>query len=244
MNYGENLRLQCVSVVPNRPTLAIVGDSHAAVLGPAIQALAQSANWGFAVLAKPSCRPLKGVTVRMKLDKRFAAECATFTEQALRWLAQNPSVRSVILAGLWTGPITNPNEHYQRLDGTSNDDGATLLAHRAVLCISAHWFLPATMVTAMRSPRTIHDFGGFPAELYQVEYPAPGDPEIAQRVKELLAPLDVVADNSWGLDHGTWSVLLHVYADADVPVVQLSMDETKSAAAHFEAGKWFNSSAR
>lgn len=115
--------------------------------------------------------------------------------------------------------------------------GQSIPKPRAVLCISAHWFLPATMVTAMRSPRTIHDFGGFPAELYQVEYPAPGDPEIAQRVKELLAPLDVVADNSWGLDHGTWSVLLHVYADADVPVVQLSMDETKSAAAHFEAGK-------
>jgi peptidoglycan/LPS O-acetylase OafA/YrhL len=128
LNYGESWRTQCVSGVPNRPTLAVLGDSHAAALGPAIQALAQSANWGFAVLAKSSCRPLKGVTVRMQLDKRFAAQCANFTGQALQWVAQNPSVRSVILAGQWTGPITNPQESYQRLDGMSNDDGVTLLA--------------------------------------------------------------------------------------------------------------------
>lgn len=108
---------------------------------------------------------------------------------------------------------------------------------RAVLSVSAHWYLPATLVTAMPAPRTIYDFGGFPRELYQIQYPAPGDPDLARRVQELLAPLRVKLDNSWGLDHGTWSVLRHVYPDAGVPVVQLSIDETQPAAFHFELGK-------
>ena len=108
---------------------------------------------------------------------------------------------------------------------------------RAVLCVSAHWYLPATLVSAMPAPRTIHDFGGFPRELYQVQYPAPGHPELARRVKEMLAPLPVELDNSWGLDHGTWSVLMHAFPEADVPIVQLSIDETQPAAFHFELGK-------
>ena len=115
--------------------------------------------------------------------------------------------------------------------------GKNLLRPRAVLCISAHWYLPATLVTAMSDPRTIHDFGGFPRELYQVRYPAPGDPELAHRVQEILAPSPVELDHSWGLDHGTWSVLLHVFPEADVPIVQLSIDETQPAAFHFELGK-------
>ena len=114
--------------------------------------------------------------------------------------------------------------------------GASVPRPRAVLCISAHWYLPGTLVTAMRAPRTIHDFGGFPQELYEVEYPAPGDPELARRVQELLAPLPVGLDESWGLDHGTWSVFRHVYQDAAFPIVQLSIDETQPAAFHFELG--------
>jgi 4,5-DOPA dioxygenase extradiol len=106
-----------------------------------------------------------------------------------------------------------------------------------VLVISAHWYLPATLVTAMAAPRTIHDFGGFPRELFEVEYPAPGDPELAKRVQSLLAPIDVGMDDRWGLDHGTWSVLCHVYPDADVPVVQLSIDETETAEYHYEIAK-------
>lgn len=108
---------------------------------------------------------------------------------------------------------------------------------RAILSISAHWFVPGTGVTISTSPKTIHDFGGFPQELFQVQYPAPGDPDLARRVQSLLKPLPVSLDNSWGLDHGTWSVLRHVYPDADVPIVQLSIDEIQPAAFHFEVGR-------
>jgi 4,5-DOPA dioxygenase extradiol len=108
---------------------------------------------------------------------------------------------------------------------------------RAILSISAHWFVPGTGVTVSTAPRTIHDFGGFPRELYRVQYPAPGDPDLARRVQALLAPLPVAFDGSWGLDHGTWSVLAHVYPAADVPVVQLSIDETRPPAFHYEIGR-------
>jgi 4,5-DOPA dioxygenase extradiol len=115
--------------------------------------------------------------------------------------------------------------------------GAALPRPRAVLAISAHWFIPATAVTAMAAPRTIHDFGGFPRELFAQRYAARGDPELAARVQQLLAPLPVTADHGWGLDHGTWSVLCHVFPDADVPVVQLSIDETRPPAFHYELGQ-------
>ncbi|HEX5460445.1 MAG TPA: 4,5-DOPA dioxygenase extradiol [Steroidobacteraceae bacterium] len=116
--------------------------------------------------------------------------------------------------------------------------GAELPRPKAILSISAHWFVPGTAVTAAATPRTIHDFGGFPRELYEVQYSAPGDPDLARRIgAEMLAPLPVRLDTAWGLDHGTWSVLRHVYPDADVPVIQLSIDETQPAPYHFEIGR-------
>ena len=111
--------------------------------------------------------------------------------------------------------------------------GEQIKKPKAILSISAHWYVPETAVTASAAPHTIHDFGGFPPELYQVQYRAPGDPTLARRVQDLLAPLDVKLDHSWGLDHGTWSVLRQVYPAADIPIVQLSIDETKPASWHF-----------
>lgn len=115
--------------------------------------------------------------------------------------------------------------------------GKAIPRPKAVLAISAHWYIPACAVTVNAAPKTIHDFGGFPEELYQVTYPAPGNPELARRVKDLLAPLSVSLDESWGLDHGTWSVLCHVFPEADIPIVQLSIDGRQPPQFHYEIGK-------
>lgn len=115
--------------------------------------------------------------------------------------------------------------------------GKSIARPKAVLCISAHWFAPGTGVTITTAPRTIHDFGGFPRELYQVQYPAPGDPVLARRIQQMLAPMPVTLDESWGLDHGAWAVLCHIYPQADVPIVQLSIDETQPPAVHYEIGR-------
>jgi 4,5-DOPA dioxygenase extradiol len=109
---------------------------------------------------------------------------------------------------------------------------------KAILAISAHWYVRATAVTAMDHPRTIHDFSGFPDELFAFQYNAPGSPQLASRVQELLAPTHVIADeDEWGLDHGTWSVLAHLYPDANIPVVQLSIDATLPISEHISLGR-------
>ncbi|MGA1793707.1 MAG: 4,5-DOPA dioxygenase extradiol [Thermoplasmatota archaeon] len=113
----------------------------------------------------------------------------------------------------------------------------TLERPAAVLCISAHWFIRGTKVTAMEEPRTIHDFYGFPRELYEIKYPASGNPEIAEKVRKMLSPTPVEADMAWGLDHGTWSVMRHIFPNADIPIIQLSIDHTKSAAYHYELAR-------
>lgn len=115
--------------------------------------------------------------------------------------------------------------------------GASIPKPRAVLCVSAHWYTQGTHVTATQAPETIHDFGGFPQALFDFQYPAPGDPVLAQRVADLLKPLNVGLDQQWGLDHGSWSVLAHVFPDADIPVIQLSIDRTQPAQFHYDLGK-------
>lgn len=109
---------------------------------------------------------------------------------------------------------------------------------QAILAISAHWYIDAVAVTAMSNPRTIHDFSGFPDELFAFDYPAGGDPRVAHRVADLLETVDVVLDEkAWGIDHGTWSVLTHMYPDADVPVLQLSIDRTRPLEDHVAIGR-------
>ncbi|WP_312323817.1 4,5-DOPA dioxygenase extradiol [Soonwooa sp.] len=110
----------------------------------------------------------------------------------------------------------------------------------AILCVSAHWFTEGTFVTAMQHPKTIHDFYGFPKELFDVEYPAPGSPELAHKTVELLSPALVEEDHNWGLDHGAWSVVRHMFPEANIPVIQLSIDYTKSPQYHFELAQRLN----
>ncbi|MEG0604529.1 MAG: 4,5-DOPA dioxygenase extradiol [Acinetobacter sp.] len=110
--------------------------------------------------------------------------------------------------------------------------GLNLPRPKAILAISAHWYTQGIGVTAMQHPKTIHDFGGFPQALFDFQYPAKGDPELAQQIADLLSPEQVILDQGWGIDHGTWSVLAHVYPKADIPVVQLSIDSRLTGQEH------------
>jgi 4,5-DOPA dioxygenase extradiol len=115
--------------------------------------------------------------------------------------------------------------------------GKTLPKPNAILCVSAHWETRGTFVTAMEKPKTIHDFGGFPGELFDVQYPAPGSPELANIVKNLIKKTEAGLDVDWGLDHGCWSVIKHLYPQADVPVIQISLDYYQSPQYHYDLAK-------
>lgn len=115
--------------------------------------------------------------------------------------------------------------------------GKELVRPSAILCISAHWETKGTFVTAMQNPPTIHDFGGFPQALFDVQYPAPGSPELALETKKIITKTDVGLDNKWGLDHGSWSVVKHLYPNADIPVIQMSIDYSQPAKYHYELAK-------
>src|ERR1043165_4323886 len=111
----------------------------------------------------------------------------------------------------------------------------------AVLVVSAHWLSKGTRITAMDFPRTIHDFGGFPKELYEVQYPVPGSPELAKETAALFTNTTVAQDHDWGLDHGTWTIVRHMYPEANIPVLQLSTDYTRNEQSHYDLAKELNS---
>ena len=115
--------------------------------------------------------------------------------------------------------------------------GKELPTPKAILCISAHWETKGTYVTAMENPKTIHDFGGFPQALFDVQYPAPGSPELAKETQRLITKTSVGLDENWGLDHGTWTVIKHLYPNADVPIIQMSLDYNKPAQYHYDLAK-------
>ncbi len=119
--------------------------------------------------------------------------------------------------------------------------GKELIRPHAILCISAHWETNGTYVTAMPNPRTIHDFGGFPQELFDVQYPAPGSPELAKATQQLVTSTEVGLDDKWGLDHGAWSVIKHLYPNADIPVIQMSIDYSKPPQYHYDLAKQLHS---
>lgn len=115
--------------------------------------------------------------------------------------------------------------------------GKTLPKPNAILCISAHWETRGTFLTAMEKPQTIHDFGGFPQALFDVQYPAPGNPLLAEETKKIITKTEVGLDHKWGLDHGCWSVVKHLYPNADVPVIQMSLDYLQTPQYHYELAK-------
>ena len=154
-------------------------------------------------------------------------------EQLADGLAPTPKMPVLFLGH---GSPMNAIEENQFVTGFRNA-AKSIPKPSAILCVSAHWYTRGTKVTAMPAPRTIHDFGGFPQALFDVQYPAPGKPELASETQQILLPTAVELDHEWGLDHGTWSVVKHLYPNADIPVLQLSIDYTKPPQFHFELAK-------
>lgn len=151
-----------------------------------------------------------------------------------------PNTERMPVLFLGHGNPMNAIEENQFVDGFRNI-AQTLPRPNSILCISAHWYIKGTKVTAMEMPQTIHDFGGFPKELFQVQYPAKGSPALARETKDILLPTMVELDEKWGLDHGAWSVIKHLYPNADIPVIQLSIDYTKVPQYHYELAQKLNS---
>jgi len=160
-----------------------------------------------------------------------------FKLQALKKITDtfNPSVQMPILF-LGHGSPMNAIEENKFVEGFRNI-GKKIPKPTAILCISAHWETKGTHLTAMEFPKTIHDFGGFPKELFDVQYPAPGSPELAKNVQQIVSTTKAQLTDAWGLDHGAWSVIKHLYPKADIPIVQMSIDYAKNAQFHYNLGK-------
>lgn len=151
-------------------------------------------------------------------------------------LSEIPATPEMPVLFLGHGSPMNAIEENEFVAGF-RETGKDIPRPSAILCISAHWETQGTFVTAMANPRTIHDFGGFPKALFDVQYPAPGSPALARETKNLLQQSSIGLDEQWGLDHGAWSVIKHLYPAADVPVIQLSLDYRQSAQWHYDLAK-------
>jgi 4,5-DOPA dioxygenase extradiol len=149
--------------------------------------------------------------------------------------AMSPTVKMPVLF-LGHGSPMNAIEENEFVTGF-RDIAKQIPKPTAILCISAHWETKGTFVTAMQNPPTIHDFGGFPKELFEVQYPAPGSPELAKETKALVQKIEVGLDDKWGLDHGAWSVIKHLYPNADIPVIQMSLDYNQTPQFHYELAR-------
>lgn len=166
--------------------------------------------------------PLTGSTMKLNELNRLTEQLSSTEKMPVLFLGH--------------GSPMNAIEENEFVAGFRNV-GKTIPKPQAILCVSAHWETPGTFVTAMQSPRTIHDFGGFPRELHDVQYPAPGSPELAKQITETVKKTGVELDHKWGLDHGAWSVIKHLYPNADIPVVQLSLDYRQGPQYHYELAK-------
>ena len=160
--------------------------------------------------------------------------------KALNRLSELPNTTRMPVLFIGHGSPMNAIEENSFVSGI-RQVGKELQKPKAILCISAHWETKGTYVTAMESPKTIHDFRGFPKELYDVQYPEAGSPDLAKETKRIVRKTEIGLDYSWGLDHGSWSVIKHLYPDADIPTIQLSIDYTKPAQYHFELAKELSS---
>ncbi|WP_372948756.1 4,5-DOPA dioxygenase extradiol [Mariniphaga sp.] len=166
--------------------------------------------------------PLTGVTMKLEGLKKMTDSLESTGKMPVLFLGHGSPMNAI-----------EENEFVQGFRKTAR----SFEKPKAVLCISAHWETRGTFVTAMEQPPTIHDFGGFPKELFEVQYPAPGNPELARETKNLVKKTEVELDLNWGLDHGAWSVVKHMYPDADVPVIQMSLDYSKPPVWHYELAK-------
>ena len=166
--------------------------------------------------------PLAGVAVKLKSLNKFIDGLNNTRNMPVLFLGHGSPMNAI-----------EENEFVQGFRNISKE----IEKPTAILVVSAHWETKGTYVTAMENPATIHDFGGFPQELFDVQYPAPGSPELATAVKEIITNTDIHLDDKWGLDHGSWSVVKHLYPNADVPIIQMSIDYSMPAAYHYALAK-------
>lgn len=166
--------------------------------------------------------PLAGVTMKLNALNKMLTPFGDTAQMPVLFLGHGSPMNAI-----------EENEFVTGFRNVAN----TIPRPAAILCVSAHWETKGTFVTAMEYPTTIHDFGGFPQALFDVEYPAPGSPELARETKNVIKKTEIGLDEKWGLDHGTWSVIKHLYPNADVPVIQLSLDHYQTPQYHYDLAK-------